>query len=358
MVSGGGSDDEPGVVQAKVTARADVPVIAPLAPRTDGNDVEALEAEPEEADDGAGGLWLSPPDGANGWDAAVFTAEWTDDEGRPIHGVVDLQRVDDAEWSSVAEVELDGDGGQVEVDVAESGIYRLGYGGSDTLDATVSNEVTVIVGDELLPSRVTATASPADSDMVEVTATWTTEGGVAIVGDLELQRDSDDGWETVTTVTTDAESTAVTEVEADFGDRFRFVYDGGDRFAAVESDEASVDAGDDVRTIPVTDCSTGREIDNLPYGAACHYTPVSSGTFVVAHDYLGNAWWNAMPMGTMVELEGQQGGLYEVVDRVIAEGRGQALGSASNWTCGDECDVILQTCQGANTGFTWLRRVD
>jgi hypothetical protein len=132
-------------------------------------------------------------------------------------------------------------------------------------------------------------------------------------------------------------------------------YAGGSRFVAAVSDEIVV-VGDDVRTVPVSSCSTDGEIDRLDRGAGCHYTPVTAGTFVVAHDYLDNAWWNAMPMNSYVELSGELAGVYEVVDRVIAPGRGSALGSASNWACGDDCDVILQTCQGKNTGFTWLRR--
>jgi hypothetical protein len=194
-------------------------------------------------------------------------------------------------------------------------------------------------------------------DTAEITATWTTKGGVAIIGELELQQLVDGDWEGVSTLTTAADSTAEAEVDASVGDRFRFVYEGGSRFDAVESDDAVV-IGEDVRTIPVTTCQNGTDIDNLPYGAACHYEPVSVDTFVVAHDYLGNAWWNAMPMGTIVELEGRKAGVYEVVDRTIAPGRGSALGAASNWACGDACDVILQTCQGSNTGFTWLRKID
>jgi hypothetical protein len=110
-------------------------------------------------------------------------------------------------------------------------------------------------------------------------------------------------------------------------------------------------------TIAVGSCATQADVDALPHGVGCHYTSVDAGVFVVGHDFLGNAWWNELPMQSYVQLTGEQAGLYEVVDRVIAPGRASQLGPAEQWTCGDRCDVILQTCLGENTGFTWLRRV-
>ncbi|NDL57695.1 hypothetical protein F7O44_11480 [Phytoactinopolyspora sp. XMNu-373] len=350
---GGASDgsSEDTTATAKVIRAASKPIVLPPSP-SDSDPVQALHAEPEGGDE----LILTVPENVNGWDEVTFTAEWNSSDAGPVHAVVDLQEVDGDTWENVAEIELGDEGGSVELDVSETGIYRLAYGGSDEMEATVSNDVTVVTTD-LLPSRVTATASPTDDGMAEVIATWTTEAGVAIVGELELQAKVGDTWETVTEVTTDADSTAEIEVDAAIGDEFRFVYPGGDRFDEVKSDTGVV-LSDDVRNIEVRVCNNSTDIDNLPYGVACHYAPVTVDTFVAAHDYLGNAWWNAMPMGTLVELEGEQAGIYEVVDRVIAPGRGAALGSASNWACGDACDVILQTCQGANTGFTWLRQID
>ncbi|WP_129665443.1 hypothetical protein [Phytoactinopolyspora endophytica] len=350
-----GSSDDSGPARAKVvSAGVSKPLTAPPSP-AESETVEALHAEAEEPSDELE-LVLSAPEEADDWDEVPFEASWSAAEGGEVSGPVDLQRVEGESWESVTELDLVDGVGSADVRVNETGIYRLAYGGSDAVDAAASNDVTVVSGDPL-ESRITATASPVDDDTAEVIATWTTQDGVAIMGDLDLQQQIDDEWETVQTVTTGSDSKAEVEVEAEVGTSFRFVYSGGSRFDEVESDAAVV-IGDDVESIPVSACSTNTEIDNLPYGAACHYTPVGAGTFVVAHDYLGNAWWNAMPMGTMVELEGEQAGVYEVVDREIAPGRGSALGSASNWTCGDECDVILQTCQGANTGFTWLRRVD
>lgn len=345
--NGGSSHDDP-PAPPKVSGGAE-PVVVPASPR-EPEAVNALAAEPKDG----GELSLIIPEEINGWDEVPFSASWTM-SGSNVQGVVDVQRVAGEKWKTVDEIELGADGGSTEVEVRNSGIYRLAYGGSAEVDAVVSNEVTVVV-DDLLPSRITATATPVDDDTAEVTATWTTEAGVAITGDLRLQEHRDGKWKTVETVTTSRDSTATVEVEAETGAKFRFAYPGGSRFAAVKSDAALV-LDEDVSAISVTTCTTSTDIDNLAYGAACHYTPVESGTFVVAHDYLGNAWWNAMPMGTVVELQGEQGGVYEVVDRIIAPGRGSALGPASNWTCGDECDVILQTCQGANTGFTWLRQV-
>lgn len=329
------------------------PVVAPPSPR-EPEPVEALAAEPDDVADE--GLVLSVPDDVSGWDEVTFTAAWTNAEGAGVQGPVDLQRVEGATWKTVADVEIGADGGSTDLKVGTSGIYRVAYGGSDEVGAVASNDVAVIV-DGLLPSRVTATAAPAGDGTAEVTATWTTEGGVAIEGDLDLQVRRDGEWETVETVTTGADSKAETEIEADTGTKLRFVYDGGSRFDPVQSDTTTV-VDEDVRTIEVRTCNNNGDLDALPYATACHWAPVTVDTFVTAHDYLGNAWWNSVPVGTLIELEGKQAGLYEVVDRVMAEGRGAALGAASNWTCGDACDVILQTCQGANTGFTWLRQVD
>lgn len=349
--NGGSSDDDPAaakVVQETTTK----PLVVPPSPR-EPELVKVLAAEPEPED--GSDLVLTVPEEINGWDDVPFTAAWTAPGGGNVQGVVDVQRVKSEKWKTVDEIEIGADGGSTNLDVRNSGIYRLAYGGSDDVEAVVSDDVTVVV-DDLMPSRITATATAMDDDSAEVTAAWTTEAGVAITGDLKLQAQRDGKWKTVETMTTDADSTATVEVEAEIGTKFRFVYPGGSRFDAVKSDAAVV-LGEDISTIGVSTCTTSTDIDNLAYGTACHYTPVESGTFVVAHDYLGNAWWNAMPMGTVLQLEGDQAGLYEVVDRVIAPGRGSALGPASDWTCGAGCDVILQTCQGANTGFTWLRRV-
>ncbi|WP_166356044.1 hypothetical protein [Phytoactinopolyspora limicola] len=352
--SGGSADDDIRVV-AKVLASTPKPVVAEPSPR-DSEPVEALHADPDAEDLDAAELILSVPEDPNGWDDVMFTAEWRTVDGTPVQGVVDLQRVDGGTWETVAEIDIGPEGGSTELDVAETSIYRAAYGGSDDVDAAASNHVSVVASD-LLPSRVTVTASPTGDDTAEVTATWTTEAGVAVIGDLDLEMKDGDEWETVETVATSADSTATIEVDAATGTEFRFTYAGGERFEEVRSDVGIV-LGDDVRSIDVRVCNNSTDIDNLPYGVACHYAPVTVDTFVAAHDYLGNAWWNAMPMGTIVELKGEQAGIYEVAHRVIAPGRGSALGSASNWACGDECDVILQTCQGANTGFTWLRKVD
>jgi hypothetical protein len=354
LLGGASNASEEGSLQAKVTA-ASLPksLVAEPSP-VEREPAESVHAEAQEP--AADGLVLSAPDEASGWDDVPFTASWTSGDGASIVGAVDLQHLDGESWVTVTEMPIGASGGETELEVNRTGIYRVAYGGSDDVEAMASNDVAVVT-DGLMESRITATAAPTGDDTAEITATWTTKGGVAIIGELELQQLVDGDWEGVSTLTTAADSTAEAEVDASVGDRFRFVYEGGSRFDAVESDDAVV-IGEDVRTIPVTTCQNGTDIDNLPYGAACHYEPVSVDTFVVAHDYLGNAWWNAMPMGTIVELEGRKAGVYEVVDRTIAPGRGSALGAASNWACGDACDVILQTCQGSNTGFTWLRKID
>lgn len=317
--------------------------------------VGTLTAEPT-ADVDPEGLVLSAPRQARQGATVTFGANWTTDDGRGVSGDVELQRVEGTKWSTVATITTDAGVGSTDAEVPTSGIYRLAYGGAGDLPAEVSADITITAG-ALMPSKVTATAAEADEGVVAVTSTWTTDAGVPIVGELALQEAQDGEWTTVSTVTTGEDGTAAAELTVSETTQFRVSYAGGSRFAAVSGAEELL-TGDDVRAIPVSACSTDHEIDGLARGEGCHFTPVRSGTFVVGHDYLDNAWWNALPEGDMVELTGELTGIYEVVDRVIAPGRGAALGSASNWTCGDDCDVILQTCQGSNTGFTWLRRVE
>ncbi|TDD69429.1 hypothetical protein E1262_12315 [Jiangella aurantiaca] len=315
----------------------------------------AIAAEPPAAPDELP-LVLTAPTEARPGSTVTFGASWITPSGEAVSGEVDLQRIEGNSWATVTTVPVENGTGEVEVQVQTSGIYRLAYGGGPEVEAVASHEVVITAGSPLV-SRVTATAEKSD-DGVSVTAAWTTEGGVPIVGEIGLEQAADgEEWAPVSAITTTAEGTATAQATAEHTTRFRFSYAGGSRFSAVVSEEA-IALGDDVRTIPVETCDDDVDIDNLGNGVGCHYTPVESGTFVVAHDYLGNSWWNSIPHGTFVQLEGEFTGLYEVVDRVIAQGRGSALGSASNWTCGDECDIVLQTCQGSNTGFTWLRKVE
>ena len=314
----------------------------------------AVEADPS-GDSDARDLVLTAPANVSVGQTATFGASWTTADGQSITGEVDLQRIEGTRWATVTTVPVEDGAGQVDVTVEESGIYRLAYGGNDEVEAAASTEM-VVRAEEALASRITATAEESGDGVLGVTAAWTTDGGAPITGDLHLQRAEDDEWVPVTKGVTTEDGTVVIEAEADQMARFRFTYSGGSRFAAVTSDVA-VALGDDIRTIPVDVCDDSADLDVLGNGVGCHYKPVSSGTFVAAHDYLGNAWWNSIPVGSFVELTGELPGVYEVVDRVIAPARGSALGPASDWTCGDACDVILQTCQGKNTGFTWLKRV-
>ncbi len=158
------------------------------------------------------------------------------------------------------------------------------------------------------------------------------------------------------TLTTSATGAATTTVTPTTSTAYRAVYPGGTRYLPVSSSNVTVTAIE-AATIPVGSCATQADVDALPHGVGCHYTSVDAGVYVVGHDFLGNAWWNELPMQSYVQLTGERAGLYEVVDRVIAPGRASQLGPAEQWTCGDRCDVILQTCLGENTGFTWLRRV-
>lgn len=306
-------------------------------PETDGKSLEV--AAPAEVEPGAN---------------VTFEVRWVVGD-RPVTGQVDLQRAKGKEWSPVEVVPVEDGEGSVSVPVESSGIYRVVYAGSDDVDSTASSDIAVLTG-KRLKSHVVTTIETLDEETV-VTAGWTDTSAVPIVGELELQERTDDEWKTVETVTTDTDGTATVEIEPSPVAGYRFVYPGGSRFAKATSEPAELQ-GEGLRAIPVSECTSDSDIDVLAYGAACHYTPVSSGTFVVGHDYLGNAWWNTAELGSHIELSGAQAGLYEVVDRVMAPARGAALGPASNWTCGSECDVILQTCRGDNTGFTWLRRVD
>ncbi|WP_116946962.1 hypothetical protein [Jiangella endophytica] len=339
--SGGGGDDASIVQVAASPAPEQVAAAIAAEPPAAPQDLSLVLTAPAEARPGA---------------SVTFGASWITPTGEDISGEVDLQRIEGNSWATVTTVPVENGAGDVDVQVQSSGIYRLAYGGGPEVEAVASPEVVITAGSPLV-SRITATAEKSD-DGVGVTAAWTTEGGVPILGEIGLEQQSDGAeWAPVSAVTTTAEGTAIAEATAEHTTRFRFSYAGGSRFGAVVSEEALA-LGDDVRTIPVETCEDSVDIDNLGNGIGCHYTPVESGTFVVAHDYLGNSWWNSIPEGTFVQLEGEFTGLYEVVDRVIAQGRGSALGSASNWTCGEDCDIILQTCQGSNTGFTWLRQVE
>ncbi len=328
-------------------------VVAPPAP-ADEAPAGAVAADPSNSSK-ARDLVLTAPANVSVGQTVTFGASWTTASGQSISGEVDLQRIEGTRWATVTTVPVEDGAGQVDLPVEESGIYRLAYGGSEPVEAAASTEM-VVRAEEALASRITATAENADDGVISVTAAWTTDGGAPITGDLHLERAEEGEWVPVAKGVTSDDGTVVLEVEADQTARFRFTYAGGSRFAAATSDVA-VALGDDIRTIPVEVCDDSGDLDVLGNGVGCHYTPVSAGTFVAAHDYLGNAWWNSIPVGSFVELTGELPGVYEVVDRVIAPARGSALGPASDWTCGDACDVILQTCQGKNTGFTWLSRV-
>lgn len=308
-----------------------------------------------DADVAEGGLRLSVPDKVKANSKVSFEVTWQAD-GRTVSGDVDLQAIQNKKWQSVKTIAVTDGSGTGTAKVPQAGLYRVAYGGGDDLDATASPDVAVLTGGPL-ESRLVTTVETTDNGAVAVNAGWMTKSAIPIVGDLELQKRGDDGWKPQQTVSTDVDGTAIVELKNDPEAEYRFTYGGGDKFAETKSNPASL-LDSDAQTIPVSDCETDAAIDNLPYGAACHFTPVSSGTFVVGHDYLGNAWWNTVAVGTFIELSGSQEGAYEVVDRVMAPARGAELGPASEWTCGDECDVILQTCQGNNTGFTWLRRVE
>lgn len=336
--------DRPAVVQAEV-----IPAAAEA--------VMVLDAEPAETGPRTW-LDLDLPEAAEPSTTITGDITWTTPSGTPITGQVAVQRVDGAEWATVAEVPVDNGSGTVDLDVEGTAIYRVVYAGSADVGAAQSDEMTVRAGD-LLSSTLAVAATPVDDTGYEITASWATDDSIAVRGTVAVEQEVDGEWAPVGEVDTGetgSGSTIIAAEELDVAATFRLVYPGGSRFAAITSEPATA-YGDDIRTIPVSTCSTDHEIDVLPRGAGCHFTPVTSGTFVVGHDYLDNSWWNAVPMGTAIELEGANAGIYEVVDRVIAPGRGAALGSASNWTCGDACDVILQTCQGSDTGFTWLRRV-
>jgi hypothetical protein len=346
------ADGEPGQGTGLVAAR-ETPG-APAVP-VPAQPAAAIAADPSAAGrPAAGEMTLAAPEVVQPGDAARFEAVWRTADGVAVDGELSLQTIEGNAWTTVSAVRTRDGSGQAELPVAASGVYRIAYGGNAEYPADASAEVVVLAA-EPLGSRLTVTAAPAEDGTVTVSGAWTTVGGVPIIGDLEVQLRQGGQWVTMATVTTGPDGTAVADVGEATGS-YRIAYPGGARFAPAASDETLV-LSDDVRTIPVSTCSTDHEIDVLSRGEGCHFTPVEVATFVVGHDYLGNAWWNAMPIGSVVELTGHQSGVFEVVDRVIAPGRGSALGSASNWTCDDRCDVILQTCQGKNTGFTWLRRV-
>lgn len=320
--------------------------------------VTHVSAEPATDPVGRPAISLTSPAPAEPGTSVEFEVRWSSPSGEPVSGALDLQRIEGSTWTTVGTLTTEAGTGSTTLTVPESGIYRLGYGGSDTIPAVVSQEITVTAGPPI-PSNLTVTVTPdpnVNAATHTLTAAWTMQGGVAITGPLVVEAAQGEEWAPVTTVTTGDDGIATVGVEAAASTRYRVSYAGGSRFSAAVSGEA-VALGDDARTIPVSSCSDDGDIDVLDRGAGCHYTPVTVGTFVVAHDYLDNQWWNTVPVNSYIRLSGEFAGAYQVIDRVMAPARGADLGPAENWTCGDECDVILQTCQGQKTGFTWLRRV-
>ncbi|WP_146605265.1 Ig-like domain-containing protein [Jiangella anatolica] len=303
-------------------------------------------------------LYLTAPGLTDPGATEVFTATWIDGDGYGVDGVVLLQRAEGAGWVTVAELTTSTGRASTGVTVAASAIYRLLYPGSDELAPQVSAEVAVIAATRLESAlTVSAPATPVVAGgAVTLTIGWHNAAGVPIIGDVQLQALAGDSWTVVSTLATSADGTATATVTPSAPTTYRAVYPGGTRYLPVTSADLTVTAVE-AATIPVRSCAGQADVDALPHGVGCHYTSVAAGVFVVGHDFLGNAWWNELPLQSYVQLTGEQAGLYEVVDRVIAPGRASELGPAEQWTCGDRCDVILQTCLGENTGFTWLRRV-
>ncbi|MBB5790555.1 hypothetical protein [Jiangella mangrovi] len=303
-------------------------------------------------------LYLTAPGLTDPGATEVFTATWIDSAGYGVDGVVLLQRAEGDTWVPVAELTTSVGRASTSVTVAASAIYRLVYPGSDALAPQVSDEVAVIA-ETRMESALTLTAAPArvvTGGPAVLTVGWHNTDAVPIIGDIVVEALADGAWTAVATVTTGSDGAAATTVTPTVSTAYRAVYPGGTRYLPVTSADVTVSAVS-AATIPVRSCANQADVDALPHGVGCHYTSVDAGVFVVGHDFQGNAWWNELAMGAYVQLTGEQAGLYEVVDRVIAPGRAAELGPAEQWTCGDRCDVILQTCIDANTGFTWLRRV-
>jgi hypothetical protein len=303
-------------------------------------------------------LYLTAPGLTDPGATEVFTATWIDSAGYGVDGVVLLQRAEGDTWATVAELTTSVGRASTSVTVAASAIYRLAYPGSDALAPQVSDEAAVIA-EVRMESALTLTAAPAQvaaGGASVLTVGWHNTGAVPIIGDIVVEALSDGAWTAVATVTTGSDGAASATVTPAVTTAYRAAYPGGTRYLPVTSADVTVTAVS-AATIPVRSCADQAAVDALPHGVGCHYTSVDAGVFVVGHDFLGNAWWNELAMGAYVQLTGEQAGLYEVVDRVIAPGRAAELGPAEQWTCGDRCDVVLQTCIGANTGFTWLRRV-
>lgn len=299
-------------------------------------------------------LYLTAPGLTDPGATEVFTATWVDADGYGVDGVVLLQRAEGAGWVTIAELTTSTGRASTSVTVAASAIYRLARPGGDEVSAEVA-----VIAETRLASALTLSASVprvVAGGAAELTIGWHNADGVPIVGDVRLEALTGGSWAPVATLTTSAEGTAAAAVTPSAATSYRAVYPGGTRYLPVTSTDVTVTA---IRAaaIPVRSCATQAEVDALPHGVGCHYTSVESGVFVVGHDFLGNAWWNELPMASYVRLTGRQAGLYEVVDRVIAPGRAGQLGPAERWACGGRCDVILQTCLGENTGFSWLRRV-
>lgn len=89
---------------------------------------------------------------------------------------------------------------------------------------------------------------------------------------------------------------------------------------------------------------------NLTYYSGC-WANGECSQLIGGHDYMGFAYLNSVPVGTVVTVTGPGAGTYEVYDHMWINRQGgdmPAFGGAS---------LVLQSCSGSGTGFSLLRKV-
>lgn len=73
---------------------------------------------------------------------------------------------------------------------------------------------------------------------------------------------------------------------------------------------------------------------------------------IAGHDYMGYAWLNSVPTGTIVEVQGgPASGTYRVYDHMSLGRQGGDMPRFNG------ADLVLQSCQGSGTGFSLLEEL-
>lgn len=91
---------------------------------------------------------------------------------------------------------------------------------------------------------------------------------------------------------------------------------------------------------------------NLTYYAG-HWKNGEWSQLLAGHDYMGFAWLNSVPLGTIVNVtSGPAQGTYRAYDHLYIGRQGGDMPRFYG------ADLVLQSCQGSGTGFTLLDRIN